>query len=333
MRIVWQLLTCRLTAEAVQAHDSTSQLGEKQFRGYHRLEPAAHEPVSDGRRTVQAWHSSNLFEFMTLPEEDIRAARRLDRIEDQLALALIAGLALVIVTVCCVLATLNTEDPFAGPPHRPVGWPLTPMLVVPEGKLFLFRIPAVLHRGREKRSFDVLDCHNEAVCHVSVDELQPDQSASICLRTIVEDKLLAFVRTEQDEEQSCQICTSDGTVFAKIISRHGRYIVQKDKEILLICYGDFSNHHVRMLDSNNRKVAMTQPDAEGFTGSVMSGEDVGLVLCTLLAIEKLEDALKVIDEIYLEGDELKMSTDTVMDKRDDPFFSSEKASDTDHPQP
>lgn len=316
-------------AELREAHKFRQRLEGNQswaFRGSWHFEPLRSTAHRTGS-SIQVWHSQIFSQNLTSPEEELKAARRADDVEDLIAVALIGGLVLIALTVCGVLATLNTEDPDAHPPSRPIGWPLTPMLVVPDGKLFLFRIPAVIHRGRQKHSFDVLDCHGEAVCVVSADEMQADQPTAIRLLTRVEEKLLAVVFTEQEEKQkSFRICKSDGTVFARISEMHGRYVVRTGNHNLLTCYGDFQNHHIRMLDDNKRKAAVTKPDVDGYTGSVAAGEDVGLVICVLLAIDKLEQPPQASWEKYVEATDLKLGTDR---KQKDPFFSSGEDS---HPQ-
>lgn len=315
------LVVCSAVECAVR-HAKLKQKSEENktvtFRGSWQLEPGG--LVGNGVEDV-VHRFAALFSNVTLPE-DIKAARRLDRIDDQIAVALVSGLVLTTLTVCCFLGILNAEDPDSSPPSRSKGWPLTPKLVVPEGKVFLFRIPTVISRGRQKRGFDVLDCHGEAVCSVSIDELVDEQQPAIRLETKVEEKLLAYILTEQLEEDKLRICKPDGTVFAIISRKQDHFVVCTEKEILLTCYGDFLNHHIRLVDSNHRKAAITQPDRDGYTGSVLSQEDVGLVLCTLLAIDKLVQPVQPQSarnwERYLEA-ELD-SADTESQK--DPFFAS-----------
>lgn len=292
------------------------------FRGSWHLAPGASLGNANGTEGVLQRLLSIFPEDPMTSQKDLRTAKRLDRKDDNIAIALISGLVLMTLTVCCVLAILNAEDPDASPPSRPPGWPLTPMLVVPDGKIFLFRVPALVNTSRQKCSFDILDCHGDAVCAVTVDEPEADRGGVIRLETKVEERLLAYVLTEPVEEKTLRICKPDGTVFALISEKADLFVVHKENRTLLTCYGDFLNHHVRVLDTHHRKAGISQPDRDGYTGSVASNEDGGLVLCTLLAIDKLVQpvpkAQKHWQEQYLEAENSK--SDTRAGQKEDPFF-------------
>lgn len=250
-------------------------------------------------------------------EKDLQKALRADLVEDRSAVALVACLTIAACVACALLASLNLEDPDVSPPPRPEGWPLTKQLVVPTGRLFLFRIPSVVHTGRQSRCFDILDPRGEAVCRVTMDEQgHRSQPAQIRLETKLEGKLLASVNTDDaftssssggsgedtgetpelvpeappppPKVRSLGIYKADGTKFASISMERGRYVVRRAGEHLLTCYGDFRRHHIQMLDLRGRKAAVVQPDVDGYTGHVAPDEDAGLVLCVLLAVDKLE---------------------------------------------
>lgn len=233
------------------------------------------------------------------------------------AAAVVGFLAFATCGLCCCLAWLNLED-LDAPPPRPDGWPLTKSFIVPQGRFFMFKIPTLLHKGRQTQRFEILDQQEKPVCHAVVDEEGENltkQSAQIRLETRNERRLLAMVRTdaqfatERDGpvvesarsapaslgggvKELC-ICKSDGSSFASISKDRFRknYVVKCGKETILTCYGSFLHHKVSMLDANGRKVAVVceDPVDPGFyKGHVAPQEDAGLVLCCLLAIDKME---------------------------------------------
>lgn len=180
---------------------------------------------------------------------------------------------------------------------------LCPCLVVPEGMELVFAVRDLLTRLRQQISFSVVDLEGTPLSHVIVNEVGQGERCGILLR-MLDQTPLAWVRTGVIHEEGGlpEICFPSGEVFC-VVGREdavptGRYTLRdRAGQRLYTFHGDFREKAVNVVSSSGRLVCDTERCELGYDGSphyqvrVAPSIDAGLILCGLLAVEKLEGAL------------------------------------------
>jgi len=182
--------------------------------------------------------------------------------------------------------------------RSPDGRTLCPCLVVPEGMELVFAVRDLLTQGRQQVSFSVVDLEGSPLSHVIVNE-----SGSQCgiLVQMLDQTPLAWIRTKAHHEHGGmpEICYPSGEVFCAV-SRDdsvptGRYLLRDTAgQRLYTFHGEFKDKAVNVVSASGRLVCDTERCELGRDGSpyyqvrVAPSIDAGLILCGLLAVEKLE---------------------------------------------
>lgn len=179
------------------------------------------------------------------------------------------------------------------------GRPLCPCLVVPEGMELVFAVRDLLIKERQQISFSVVDTGGTPLSHVIVNEAGPQCGIVI---QMLDKTPLAWVRTKMVHERRGglpEICWPSGEVFCSVVREEAvptsRYMLRDTSgQRLLTFHGDFREKAVNVLSPGGRLVCDTERCDLDFDGSphyqvrVAPNMDAGLVLCGLLAIDKLE---------------------------------------------
>jgi len=195
----------------------------------------------------------------------------------------------------------------AAPPANPRV--LCEELVVPEGWEIVFVLPEIITAQRQETSFDILSSQGEPISRVFVDERRP--GAECCMRVEQADgRPMGVVRTDavhRGRGGMPQICRPDGSVFGTLSredsARTSRYALRGDDgEIILVFKGDFRSRRVKVLSASSgreKKVCVVEKarpvhDAgPRYQAKVWQGTDTSVVLCGLLAIDKVEGSAVV----------------------------------------
>jgi len=179
-------------------------------------------------------------------------------------------------------------------------------LIVPQGWEFLFVLPEVLTKQPQTMSFDIMSLNGEVLSHVSVDERRQGGECGIRVG-MTDGRTLGFVRTDavHDGHPSGmpEFCRPDGSAFGTLTredsarSGPGYALRGGDGKPLLIFRGDFRKKRVNVLsaESGQTVCVVERPNAEQtgtgrpeYQAKVGQRADAGLVLCGLLAIDKVE---------------------------------------------
>jgi len=182
---------------------------------------------------------------------------------------------------------------------------LCPPLLVPSGMEFIFVMPEVIEAGRQEDSFNVVDLNGSPLSHVVISERTPmgQHRPGIYLQTLA-GQTLAVVYTEQIHTgtgKSPLICWPSGAQFA-VLKRDsstgptGRYkLKHRSGQKLLTFHGDFLEKAINVVNHAGKLVCATERRAVDFDkrGSyyqvrVAPHVDAGIVICSLLLIDKLE---------------------------------------------
>mmetsp|Transcript_5654 Transcript_5654/g.15242 ORF Transcript_5654/g.15242 Transcript_5654/m.15242 type:complete len:520 (-) Transcript_5654:104-1663(-) len=177
---------------------------------------------------------------------------------------------------------------------------LCPCLVVPAGMELVFAVRELLVRDRQQISFSIVDLQGQPLAHVIVNE-SSGQQCGIYMQ-MLDQTPLAWVRTKKVHEGAGmpEICWPSGEVFATVEKDEpvpcGRYILRAPSgQRLYTFHGDFREKAVNVVSPCGRLVCDTERCVVDFDGSphyqvrVAPCIDAGLVLCGLLAIDKLEE--------------------------------------------
>jgi len=199
---------------------------------------------------------------------------------------------------------------------------LCPSLVVPPGMELLLRLrEGIAPERRQSRAFDVVDLKGIPLCRVIADAIGPDGAAIrlelldgtplalVCAKgpscAWSTDLLNSGSRSELSEAGAgclnvAEIFSPEGEVYA-VLSRRDwvygsyRYILRSTmgRRLLIFC-GDFREKAVNVVNASGRLVSDTERCEVDFDNSpyyqvrVAPNVDAGLVLCGLLAIDRLE---------------------------------------------
>merc|ERR1711920_575003 len=184
------------------------------------------------------------------------------------------------------------------------GHVLCPCLVVPEGMELIFAVREMLNRARQHTSFGVVDLEGAPLCHVIVNEVGPQCGIQMQL---LEKTPLAWIRTGPLHDQPRglpDIRSPTGQVFCTVEpcepagsargNIRGYELYDTVGRPIYSLRGDFQEKAMNVLDQQGRLVCTTERCVLSFDTSphykVRVGPcvDAGLVLCALLALDKLE---------------------------------------------
>eukprot|EP00929_Paragymnodinium_shiwhaense_P036007 TRINITY_DN19349_c0_g1_i1.p1 TRINITY_DN19349_c0_g1~~TRINITY_DN19349_c0_g1_i1.p1 ORF type:complete len:466 (+),score=103.37 TRINITY_DN19349_c0_g1_i1:85-1482(+) len=183
--------------------------------------------------------------------------------------------------------------------------PLCAKLLVPEDTEYVFAIPDILDCVRQELAFTVLSLAGKALCSVQVRELRSNERALAV--TFLNGKAMSRLRVVS-ERREVEIFEPDGNRFATVsredihMSSH-RFLVRDTlNEILLVFSGKFRDRAVNGASPLGTLLCATRPcHIEGTASAtadaaaspyyevrVATGADAALILCSLLAIDKLQ---------------------------------------------
>lgn len=185
---------------------------------------------------------------------------------------------------------------------------LCPSMVVPSGTDFIFAVREVLARERQQMSFSIVDAEGRPLrprpLFVSVRELEPPCGISLQMD---ESSPLAWVHTEPLHLRRGgppEIRRPDGQVFCTIVREEAneagcsrpRYVLRGASGLRLCTIsGDFREKAVNVADPLGRLVSATErrmiDGLPYYQVRVGPRVDAGLVLCGLLAVDKMEGSV------------------------------------------
>lgn len=179
---------------------------------------------------------------------------------------------------------------------------LCPSLVVPSGMELVFAVSELITAEKQQVSFHIVDLQGQPLSRVVVDEF--GSRGGIFLRSL-DDRPLAWVKTAGLYEKSGatpQICWPSGEVYGSISKEdpvpNKRYTLRDKTGHRIFTYnGNFQEKAINVVSSSGRLVCDTERCAAAalattphFQVRVAPSVDAGLVLCGLLAIDKLRRA-------------------------------------------
>mmetsp|Transcript_108148 Transcript_108148/g.345395 ORF Transcript_108148/g.345395 Transcript_108148/m.345395 type:complete len:539 (+) Transcript_108148:69-1685(+) len=189
-------------------------------------------------------------------------------------------------------------SPVPSTTRRTEGKQLCPCLVVPDGHEMNFAVRDLLTKEKQQLSFSVVDLEERPVTHVIVNEVGPHAGILIQL---LDQTPLAWVRTKAVHEGRGmpEICYPSGEMFCTVAKEEAvptSGYTLRDKYGLRLCtmHGDFREKAVNVVNPSGRLICETERCELGSDGTpyyqvrVAPGVDVCLVLCGLLAVDKLE---------------------------------------------
>jgi len=213
----------------------------------------------------------------------------------------------------------SSRSGFSGPPPSlltsPVGSPsyrkasssdktlprtrwLCPSLVVPSGMELVFAVSEVVSADKQQIAFHIVDLQGQPLSRVVIDEF--GSRCGIFLHSL-DDRPLAWVRTAHLYEKGGglpEICWPSGEVYGTIAKEdpvpHKRYMLRDTSgQRLLTFNGNFQEKAINVVNASGRLVCDTERcaaprgDAPYYQVRVAPSVDAGLILCGLLAIDKL----------------------------------------------
>mmetsp|Transcript_13792 Transcript_13792/g.37376 ORF Transcript_13792/g.37376 Transcript_13792/m.37376 type:complete len:490 (-) Transcript_13792:89-1558(-) len=211
--------------------------------------------------------------------------------------------------VCCRDALLPAANASRQcPESTPQQDCFCPGLVVPDAMEFVFAIREVLAKVPQQLSFSIVDMSGHPLCHAIVNELGGAINGESCgiHMQYLDKEPLAQIHTEMLHAQPGSlpvICRANGETFCELTrdQRFGttrRYVLRdRSGDQLVAFHGDFREKAVNATDPSGRILCVTQrctinrdnaPHASYYEVRVAPGADAGLLLCGLLAIDKVE---------------------------------------------
>lgn len=180
---------------------------------------------------------------------------------------------------------------------------LCPSLVVPSGIELVFAVSELITAEKQQVSFHIVDLQGQPLSRVVVDEF--GSRGGIFLRSL-DDRPLAWVKTASlyDAQGGAppQICWPSGEVYGSIAKEdpvpNKRYTLRDKAGQRIFTYnGNFQEKAINVVSASGRLVCDTERCVAASLGNtphfqvrVAPSVDAGLVLCGLLAIDKLRRA-------------------------------------------
>lgn len=196
----------------------------------------------------------------------------------------------------------SASDTRSGRGSELPGLPLCHLLVVPEGTRLACVVQNDVRRRRQELSFDISAIPTRGgapLFRMRVSELGKEERGSVAPSGI-------FVETLNGREQLASLSTEEiwsGSVRPSLaISRpwglpygmlqkdaNGAYLVLRGSTTLLAFSGDFVHHSIEVKNSSGHVIATTsQHSSEEYQVQMQARTDAGLVILSLLAIDKCE---------------------------------------------
>eukprot|EP00930_Biecheleria_cincta_P040756 TRINITY_DN27917_c0_g1_i2.p1 TRINITY_DN27917_c0_g1~~TRINITY_DN27917_c0_g1_i2.p1 ORF type:complete len:289 (-),score=38.12 TRINITY_DN27917_c0_g1_i2:143-1009(-) len=178
---------------------------------------------------------------------------------------------------------------------------LCPRLLVPEDSEFVFAVPAVLGASRQNLRFSVLNLEGQPLSDIVVREFDVGPRCGIFLH-MLDGELLASVRTDEIHSQRHrlpEICFASGHTFCSIVkdqssSDEGYELLGRHGRKLLYMSGNMCKRSVRLKSPLGQLVATSERRVMNFGDGwhhvicVAPRTDAGLILCSLLAMDKIQ---------------------------------------------
>jgi len=175
---------------------------------------------------------------------------------------------------------------------------LCPSLVVPSGMELVFAVSELVSAEKQQLAFHIVDLQGQPLSRVVVDEF--GSRCGIFLHSL-DERPLAWVRTAPLYEKRGglpQICWPSGEAYGTIAKEdpvpNKRYVLRDASGQRLFTFnGNFQEKAINVVNANGRLVCDTERcaaptgNAPYFQVRVAPGVDAGLILCGLLAIDKL----------------------------------------------
>lgn len=175
---------------------------------------------------------------------------------------------------------------------------LCPSLVVPSGMELVFAVSELIEAQKQQVSFHIVDMQGQPLSRVVVDEF--GSRGGIFLRSL-DERPLAWVRTGPLYEKGAgvpQICWPSGEVYGTVAKEdpvpNKRYTLRDKSGQRIFTYnGNFQEKAINVVSASGRLVCDTERcqvpfgSTAHFQVRVAPSVDAGLILCGLLAIDKL----------------------------------------------
>lgn len=183
--------------------------------------------------------------------------------------------------------------------------PLCPCLIVPDGMEFVFAVPEALTAGRQQTTFSIVDLTGQPLSFVAVSESAGGWPSSGIYLQMLDKTLLAWVSTKllHDVGSLPYISRANGEAYASFFAEEGQrgrsYILKDGSGNLLYNFlGDFREKSIKVVDRSGQLVCTSERSlfhfdmAPHYQVRVGPLTDAGLILCGLLAIDKIEGSNK-----------------------------------------
>lgn len=178
---------------------------------------------------------------------------------------------------------------------------LCPKLMVPEDSEFVFVVPAVLGTSRQNLRFNVVNLEGQPLSDIIVKESEAGPRCGIFLH-MLDGELVACVRTDTMHSQRHrlpEICFPSGHTFCSIVKNQttgdgGYELLGKHGRKLLYMSGNSCEKFVRIGSPVGQLVATSERrmtnlgDGWQHVICVAPETDAGLILCSLLAMDKIQ---------------------------------------------
>ncbi|CAK0878080.1 unnamed protein product [Prorocentrum cordatum] len=173
--------------------------------------------------------------------------------------------------------------------------------VVPDGWEIIFELPDVLTAQRQEMTFHIFSAQGETISEVVVDEHRPAGECGMRVAQM-DGRLMGTVHTDAVHRRRGgmpHICRPCGAVFGTLSREDSagasRYALRgEDCRLLFVFKGDFQCRRVSVLRADDgQKVCVVEPAPSSdlreprYQAKVCEGTDASVVLCGLLAIDKV----------------------------------------------
>lgn len=197
-------------------------------------------------------------------------------------------------------ASASSNLDSSGGSHESRGEPrgtLCPSLVVPTGMDFVFAVPLVISQPRQEIDFNIVDTKGGPLCHVVVSE-RGERNSPYCgiFLQALSRMPLAVVYTEHMHVGTGPVsfCRPEGNLYG-ILKHDGMdsYTLKLTSgKNLLEFRGDFCGKVISVNNAFGECICVTERcvvnSAPHYKVRISPSVDAGLVICGLLAIDKLE---------------------------------------------
>jgi hypothetical protein len=171
---------------------------------------------------------------------------------------------------------------------------------VPSGTEFVFAVQEVVTPERQEISFNIVDLKGTPLSRVILSESRSATQPKIMLQTMANAPLASVDTHEwhQGTNEPIPICRANGALFGRIQKEpsSGRYVIRhRAGRKLLTFHGDFHEKAINVMScitgqlvGASEKCVVDFNSTSHYQVRVAPNTDAGLVICGLLAIDKLE---------------------------------------------